>query len=83
VYKAVQNTGPMSRSGELLPRDRPDMNSPGWQQAAGMAPKRLSRSVISLRVETDLILNSIVMEVKGNLGSRDHTFPEQYKDYPP
>ena len=73
----------MSRSGELLPRDRPDMNSPGWQQAAGMAPKRLSRSVISLLVEMDLILNSIVMEVKGNLGSSDHTFPEQYKDYPP
>ena len=31
----------------------------------------------------DWFLNSIVMEVKRNLGSSDHAFPEQYKDYSP
>ena len=31
----------------------------------------------------DLVLNSIVIEVKRNLGSSDHAFPKQYKNYSP
>ena len=33
--------------------------------------------------QTDVVLNSIVMKVKRNLGARDHAFPKQQKDYRP
>ena len=42
----------------------------------GVGPPRGARKI-------DLVLNSIMTEVKKNLGSSDHAFPEQYKDYPP
>lgn len=42
----------------------------------GVAPPPGARKI-------DLVLNSIMRQVKRNLGSSDHAFPEQYKDYPP